>query len=36
MMCGILRVAVLPAVSTFWRYLRSLTIIQSASLVRLA
>ena len=35
MMCGILRVAVLPAVSTFWRYLRSLTIIQSASLVRL-
>ncbi len=35
MLCGILRVAVLPAVSTFWRYLRSLTIIQSASLVRL-
>lgn len=35
MLCGVLRVSVLPAVSTFWRYLRSLTIIQSASLVRL-
>jgi hypothetical protein len=35
MVCGILRVAVLPAVSTFWRYLTSLSIIQSASLLRL-
>jgi hypothetical protein len=34
MVCGILRVAVLPAVSTFWRYLTSLSIIQSASLLR--
>ena len=33
--CGILRVAVLPAVSTFWRYLGSLTIVQSASLLKL-
>jgi hypothetical protein len=36
MVCGILRVKVLPAVSTFWRYLRSLTIVQSASLLRLS
>jgi hypothetical protein len=35
MLCGILRVKVLPAASTFWRYLRSLTIIQSHSLLRL-
>jgi len=35
MVCGILRVRVLPAVSTFWRYLASLGIIQSASLLRL-
>ena len=35
MVCGILNVAILPAVSTFWRYLGSLTIIQSASLLRL-
>jgi hypothetical protein len=35
MLCGILRVSMLPVVSTFWRYLGSLTIIQSASLVRL-
>lgn len=35
MLCGILRVKVLPVVSTFWRYLRSLSIIQSQSLVRL-
>jgi len=35
MLSGILRVPVLPAVSTFWRYLVSLTIVQSASLVRL-
>jgi len=34
MVCGVLRVAVLPAVSTFWRYLRSLGIVQSASLLR--
>jgi hypothetical protein len=35
MVCGVLRVSVLPAVTTFWRYLRSLTIIQSAALLRL-
>jgi len=35
MVCGILRVRVLPAVSTFWRYLISIGIIQSQSLVRL-
>ena len=35
MVCGVLRVAVLPAVSTFWRYLMSLTIVQSAALLRL-
>ena len=35
MVCGVLRVAVLPAVSTFWRYLSSLGIVQSASLLRL-
>ena len=35
MVCGVLRVAVLPAVSTFWRYLTSLGIVQSASLLRL-
>lgn len=35
MVCGILRVAVLPAVSTFWRYLCALTIVQSASLLKL-
>jgi len=35
MVCGVLRVAVLPAVTTFWRYLRSLTIVQSAALLRL-
>jgi len=35
MLCGILRVAVLPAVSTFWRYLRAMGIIQSQSLLRL-
>jgi len=34
MVCGVLRVAVLPAVSTFWRYLISLGIVQSASLLR--
>jgi len=35
MLCGIRRVKVLPAVSTFWRYLRSMSIIQSQSLLRL-
>ena len=35
MVCGVLRVAVLPAVSTFWRYLQALTIVQSAALLRL-
>jgi len=35
MVCGVLHVAVLPAVSTFWRYLTSLGIVQSASLLRL-
>jgi len=35
MVCGLLRVIVLPAVSTFWRYLTSLGIVQSASLLRL-
>jgi hypothetical protein len=35
MVCGILRVAVLPAVSTFWRYLGALTIVQSAALLKL-
>ena len=35
MLCGILRVKALPAVSTFWRYLQSMLIIQSQSLLRL-
>jgi hypothetical protein len=35
MVCGILRVKTLPAACTFWRYLRSLGIVQSASLLRL-
>jgi len=35
MVCGVLRVVALPAVSTFWRYLRSLSIVQSAALLRL-
>ena len=35
MVCGVLRVAVLPVVSTFWRYLQSLSIVQSAALLRL-
>jgi hypothetical protein len=34
MVCGVLRVVILPAVSTFWRYLTSLGIVQSASLLR--
>jgi hypothetical protein len=35
MLCGILRVKGLPAVSTFWRYMRSMTIIQSFSILKL-
>lgn len=35
MVCGIMRVGVLPAVRTFWRYLTSLGIVQSVSLLRL-
>ncbi len=35
MITGILKVTSLPAVSTFWRYLQSLKIIQSQSLLRL-
>ena len=35
MVCGVLRVAVLPAGTTFWRDLRALTIVQSAALLRL-
>jgi hypothetical protein len=34
MLCGILKVARLPVVSTFWRYLQSLGIVQSQSLLR--
>ena len=36
MLCGILRVQALPVVSTFWRYLRSMGIVQSAALLRLS
>lgn len=35
MVCGVLHVKALPVVSTFWRYLTSLGIMQSASLLRL-
>lgn len=35
MVGGVLRVAVLPAVGTFWRYVTSQGIVQSASLLRL-
>jgi len=35
MIAGILKVARLPAVSTFWRYLQSLKIIQSQALLRI-
>lgn len=35
MVCGLLGVPRLPAVSTFWRFLRSLSIIQSQSLLKL-
>ena len=36
MVCGALRVACLPAVSTFWRYLASLGLPQAASLLKVA
>lgn len=35
MICGFLNVRLLPVVSTFWRYLRTLGIVQSRSLIRL-
>jgi DDE family transposase len=35
MVCGVLRVTVWPAVSTFWRYLQALTLVQAAALLRL-
>ena len=35
MLCGILKVSELPVVSTFWRYLRSLGINQSGSILRM-
>ncbi len=35
MITGVLKVTSLPAVSTFWRYLQSLRIIQSQSLLRI-
>lgn len=35
MMCGIMQVEILPAVSTFWRYLRGMGIVQSKALLRL-
>jgi hypothetical protein len=35
LMCGFLNVGRLPVVSTFWRYLRTLGIVQSRSLIRL-
>ena len=36
MVCGALKVGKLPAASTFWRYLKSLTVVQSRSLLRLS
>jgi len=36
MLCGILKVSLLPVVTTFWRYLKSLGIGQSASLLKLS
>lgn len=36
MICGTLRVACLPAVSTFWRYLASLGLPQAASLLKVS
>jgi len=35
MLCGALQVAVLPAVSTFWRYLQAMGLVQAQSLLRL-
>lgn len=35
MMCGLLQVEKLPAVSTFWRYVRSLCFVQVPALLRL-
>jgi Transposase DDE domain group 1 len=35
MLCGVLKVSVLPAVSTFWRYLQAMGLVQSQSLLRL-
>jgi Transposase DDE domain group 1 len=35
MLCGVLKVTVLPAVSTFWRYLQAMGLVQSQSLLRL-
>jgi len=36
MLCGFLKVSLLPVASTFWRYLRSLGLGQSASLLKLS
>ncbi len=36
MVCGVLNVRVLPAISTFWRYLSTLGVVQSQSLIRLS
>jgi len=36
MLCGFLKVPLLPVVTTFWRYLKSLGVNQSASLLRLS
>jgi len=36
MICGILNVTMLPAISTFWRYLRSLTLNQSDCFLAIA
>jgi len=35
MVCGILKVSILPAVSTFWRYLQSLRALHSQALLKL-
>jgi len=36
MLCGLLHVTVLPVVTTFWRYLQAMGIVQSAALLRLS
>jgi hypothetical protein len=36
MLCGALQVGVLPAVSTFWRYLQAMGLVQAQSLLRLS